>query len=233
MSALYVAITSLVSLAVLFVLTKIMGNKQMSELTMFDYIIGISIGSIAAEMSTNLEDFYKPLIAMIIYALVSFGISVLTAKNISLRRIFFGKSLLLYQNGVIFRENFKKARLDMSEFLCSCRNNGYFDLSKLNSCFLEPNGRISFLPKSSSRPVTPEDLKVEPVADSLMTNLIIDGKVIHDNLKFIGCDEKWLEEQASAENLKISDVMLAISDFNNKVTFFGKVYGKAPRDMFQ
>lgn len=84
-----VAITALASMAVLFVLTKIMGNRQMSELSMFDYINSITIGSIAAEMATSLEgDYKKPLTAMIVYGLLSFLISYLTCKSIVIRRFF-------------------------------------------------------------------------------------------------------------------------------------------------
>lgn len=94
-----IILTSLFSLAALFALTKLVGNKQMSELTMFDYIIGISIGSIAAEMATELEEPMKPLTSMIIYALVSGLISVATSKSMKLRRFFFGRSTVLMRNG--------------------------------------------------------------------------------------------------------------------------------------
>ena len=113
---------SLGSVIFLFILTKLMGNKEMSQLSMFDYIIGITIGSIAAEMSTALEsDFMQPVIAMAVYAVVSIVISILSYKSLKIRRIISGNSLILLDNGELYRDNLKKAKLDLNEFLMQCR----------------------------------------------------------------------------------------------------------------
>lgn len=110
------------SVIFLFILTKLMGNKEMSQLSMFDYIIGITIGSIAAEMSTALEsDFMQPVVAMAVYAIVSIVISVLSYKSLKFRKIISGTSLILLDNGEIYRDNLRKAKLDLNEFLMQCR----------------------------------------------------------------------------------------------------------------
>lgn len=110
------------SLIFLFILTKLMGNKEMSQLSMFDYIIGITIGSIAAEMSTALEsDFMQPVVAMAVYAAVSIVISIFSYKSLKFRRIISGNSLILLDNGELYRDNLKKAKLDLNEFLMQCR----------------------------------------------------------------------------------------------------------------
>ena len=132
---------SLGSLLALFILTKIMGNKEMAQLSMFDYIIGITIGSIAAEMSTALEnDFMQPLLAMIIYALASVVISFVSYKSLKINRFLTGPSLILLDNGEIYRNNLKKAKLDITEFLMQCRTSGYFNLSDIQTAILEPSG---------------------------------------------------------------------------------------------
>ena len=118
---------SLGSVIFLFILTKLMGNKEMSQLSMFDYIIGITIGSIAAEMSTALEsDFMQPVVAMAVYAVVSIIISILSYKSIKARRIISGTSLILLDNGELYRNNLKKAKLDLNEFLMLCRTSRIF-----------------------------------------------------------------------------------------------------------
>ena len=167
-----VIITSLVSLFVLFLLTKLVGNRQLSEFNMFDYIVSITIGSIAAEMATELEHPEKPLLAMAVYALISFVISVITAKSIKLRRILFGHSVVLMKSGQLYKKNFKKTRLDLNEFLMQARLNGYFDLSQVDTAVMEASGKISFMPKAASRPATPEDLKIVPEADKVFYNVI-------------------------------------------------------------
>lgn len=122
MDLLKIAALSFGSVIFLFILTKLMGNKEMSGLSMFDYIIGITIGSIAAEMATALEnDFMQPVVAMAVYAIVSIIISILSYKSLKVRRIISGNSLILLDNGELYRDNLKKAKLDLNEFLMQCR----------------------------------------------------------------------------------------------------------------
>lgn len=122
MELLKIVALSFGSLIFLFILTKLMGNKEMSQLSMFDYIIGITIGSIAAEMSTALEsDFMQPVVAMAVYAVVSIIISIFSYKSLKFRRIISGNSLILFDNGQLYRDNLKKAKLDLNEFLMQCR----------------------------------------------------------------------------------------------------------------
>ncbi len=99
MDIIYIIFTSLGSAITLFILTKIMGNREMSQLSIFDFITAITIGSIAAEMATALENFTKPLVAMIVYALLTVLISFVTNKSIKLRRFLTGKSIILLENG--------------------------------------------------------------------------------------------------------------------------------------
>ena len=155
-------VLSVGSLIVLFLLTKLMGYRQMSQLSLFDYINGITIGSIAAEMATNLEDYHRPLTAMIIYGLATVLLSLLTGKSIKARRFVNGKPLILLHHGTLYEENLRKAKIDLNEFLEQCRVSGYFDISQLQAVILEGNGRLSFLPKTEERPVTPAELRLTP-----------------------------------------------------------------------
>ena len=140
MDSLKIVALSFGSVIFLFILTKLMGNKEMSQLSMFDYIIGITIGSIAAEMSTALEnDFMQPVVAMAVYAIGSIIISILSYKSIKIRRIISGNSLILFDNNELYRNNLKKAKLDLNEFLMQCRTAGYFSLSDIQTAILEPN----------------------------------------------------------------------------------------------
>ena len=235
MESLHIFFTSLGSVITLFILTKIMGNRQMSQLSMFDYINGITIGSIAAEMATSLEDdFMKPLVAMTVYALLAVLISIITNKSIKLRRILTGETLILFDNGKLYAQSLKKARLDVNEFLTLCRNGGYFNIANLQTAILEPNGKISFLPLAAQRPVTPFDLNISPPEEKLVVNVIIDGKILADNLKFTGNDEKWLEKQLHAQGIsKVSDVFLATCDCANSLSIYVKVKKPMSRDFFE
>lgn len=126
----------------------------------------------------------------------------------------------------------KKAKIDVTEFLMQCRVNGYFDVSKLETAILEGNGKISFLPKVSDRPVTPSDMQLSPQQDYLVANVILDGKVMRKNLEHTGNDEKWLQNQIKGQGAKkIEDVLLATCDASNQVTVFLKENKKEAKDV--
>lgn len=234
MDLIKIALSSLASLAVLFILTKLMGNRQMSQLTMFDYINGITIGSIAAEMATSLEgDILKPLVAMVIYAVVVIVISLTSTKSSVIRRFFGGRSLIIMSNGKIYRNNLKKAKLDLNEFLVQCRVNGYFNLDDIETAVFESNGRISFLPKSGKRPVCPEDVHLFPNRAGYYVTMIADGEVLFQNLHAAGKNELWLKKELKRLGFaKYSDVFYAASD-GIELTAYGYDKTENKNDLFQ
>ena len=229
----YIIALSLGSVLAIFILTKLMGYRQMSQMSMFDYIIGITIGSSAAEMSTSLEDgFTQPLTAMIVYALAAIVLAWVTSKSIKARRVIEGEPLVLLNHGELYRSNFKKAKMDVTEFLAQCRINGYFDVSKLECAILEGNGRISFLPKAEERPLTPNDMQLTPEQDYMVANVILDGHIMEENLKNMGKDEKWLHSQITAQGAKdAKDVLLATCDRSDKVTVYLRENKKDAKDV--
>lgn len=234
MDLLNIFFSSIGSIIVLFLLTKLIGNKQVSELSTFDYINGITIGSIAAEMATSLEgDFLKPLLAMIIYAGAVILISFISSKYIGLRRFLIGRSIILLENNKLYKENLKKARLDMTEFLTQCRTNGYFDLSQVESAVFEPSGRISFLPKAQYRPVQPQDLSIPVSAEKPCVIVVSDGQILEKNLHTTGNDNIWLQKQLKEQGVNsVADVFLASCDSNNKLTVYIKLKNAPQNDIF-
>ena len=231
---LYIIALSLGSVIALFILTKLMGYRQMSQMSMFDYINGITIGSIAAEMATSLEENYvQPLTAMIVYALAAILLSWLSSRSIKARRVIEGKPLVLLNNGELYWENLKKAKIDVNEFLVHCRVNGYFDVSKLETAVLEGDGKISFLPMAAERPVTPSDLNLSAQQDYMVANVILDGKIMEENLRHTGNDEKWLKNQIKGQGAEnVEDVLLATCDTSNQVTVFLKTHRKEAKSVF-
>lgn len=222
MDIIRVILTSFLSLAVLFFLTKLMGYRQMSQLSMFDYINGITIGSIAAEMATT-DETLIPLTAMIIYTLTIICFSFISNKSIAFRRFVEGSPLILFNEGKIYKENLKKAKIDISEFLVQCRTNGYFDLADIQTAILECNGKISFLVCNTKRPINPEDMNITPKYDKLVSNVIMDGNVMLENLKHTGNNEKWLHDELHAKGCtSLSEIALATCDCYNSLSVYKK-----------
>lgn len=222
-------LTTLLSIAVLFLLEKMMGSKQVSQMTMFDYAIGITIGSITAELATELEEPAKPLTALIVYGIAAVAISVLTSKSLKARAVVTGKPLILLENGVIYRENLKKARLDLNEFLTYCRIGGWFDLNQLQAAVLEHNGAVSFLPREKDRPATPTDLDLNPRQSQLQVPFVMDGKLLPDNVRQAGKEEAWVHRSLLRQGYRDEkEVLLALWDGGEKLTVFPMTPPQSP-----
>lgn len=231
-----VFVSSLVSLSALFILTKLMGNREMAQLSMFDYISSIAIGSIAGEMAAmSTDNLIEPLLSMTILSLFTMSINYLTCKSIILRRFFQGQPLLLYQQGQIFEKNLLYAKLDIGELLAECRVKGYYNLEDIHTIILESNGKISVLPMSATRPVTPEDINISPIQATPLANIIIDGKIMKGNLKFFGKDEEWLKNKLKQKKASdIREVILATYDpAKDDINVYFKYHKKYKVDIFE
>lgn len=202
MEIIKVILTALLSVASLFIITKIMGHKQVAQLDFFDYVSGITIGSIGAELATELEKPYTPLIALAIYGLASLLLNLLAHKIPRTRKYINGTPTILMNDGNLYRKNLKKAKLDLSEFMLLCREQGYFDLDEIQTAIFEHNGKLSILPKAANRPATPDDLKITAKATHIGVEVIMDGRVMGDNLSRMGRDVNWLTKQLKIQGCK-------------------------------
>lgn len=221
MDIIKVILTALLSAVALFVIAKIMGHKQMSQLDLFDYVTGITIGSIAAELATELEEPWKPLIAMVVYAIITVILTLLTSKLPKIRKFVNGTPTIIMSGGKIYRKNMKKAKMDLSEFMVLCRQEGYFNLNDIQTAIFEYNGRLTVLPKATKRPVNPSDMNLVPPPESINTEVIMDGKVLSENLKRLGLDEVWLKKEIECQGFKnAKEIFLGICDNNHQLTLF-------------
>lgn len=221
MDIIKVILTALLSVMSLFIITKIMGHRQVAQLDFFDYITGITIGSVAAELATELETPWKPLIAMIIYGAASVILNLITNKLPKTRKYINGSPAILMNGGKLYKKNMKKAKLDLDEFLMMCREQGYFNLSDIQTAIFEYNGKLTVLPVSVNRPVTPADLNLNPAPASISIEVIMDGRVIEDNLKQMGLDSKWLSTQLKAQGYhNAKEIFLGVCDKNNQLSLF-------------
>lgn len=216
--------TSFLSVITLFIIAKVMGHKQLAQLDFFDYICGITIGSVAAELATELEAPWKPFTALVIYGLVSVILSLITHKLPQSRKFINGSPCILLDNGKLYRKNMKKSKIDLSEFMVMCREQGYFDLKDIQTAVLESNGQLSILPKSLKRPATPEDLKLEPEPAHINTEIIMDGRIMGENLKRIGVEEIWLQKELKKQGYKSAkEIYLGVCDEKLNTTFFKNI----------
>ena len=209
-----IILRSLVAMIVLFLLAKIIGPRQIAQLTFYDYVVGISIGSIAGAIAADPElSLWGGLIAMAIFTLLSIAMSYAGMKSLPARRFFSGTPHLLVCRGRIIEEAMKKQKFDVNDLLAACRAAGYFDIADLEYVIMEINGALSFLPKSEKAPLTPADMNLSPAPAAVRANVIIDGCVMEHHLRSVGLDRAWLEQRLNAENISdLKEVLLAVAD---------------------
>lgn len=211
-------------LIILFFITKTMGKKQISELNFFDYVVGITIGSIAADISLDIEkDMLAGIAALFIYGFISYIISFISIKSIWARRFIIGVPTVLVEKGKIIESGLKKSKIDVNDLLMVARENGYFNLDEIDYALMEVNGNISFLPKEKEKPVTKKDMKIKCSNEGLTVNAIIDSKYMANNMKAINKDKEWLDHELKVNGYDNYDnILLATIDNNYKVTIYEK-----------
>lgn len=214
---------SVASLIVLFLITKLMGKKQVSELSLFDYVIGISIGNYTAEMVMNFDyQYINGIIAILTFGIISYLVSILTMKSMSLRRFLIGVPTIIIDEGKISLEALKKAKLDINDFLEQCRGEGYFDVSEISSAILEVNGKISILPKRDYQVPTLKDLKIKANKEYLSVNVIIDGNLMENNLKNSNKNKAWLDKELEKQGYNGYKNILLATITNDSLNIFDK-----------
>ena len=218
---LQVSYRALISLVTLFLITKLLGKKQVSQLSLFDYVIGISIGNFAAEVTINLEaEWINGVVAVTIFGVVAYLVSILTMKSIIARRFFMGAPTVVIQNGKIIKESIKKIKFDINDLLEECRNNNYFDISEIEYALMEVNGKLSILPKGEYKNPTIKDLSLKPTKQGLTANVIIDGKIMLNNLKHCHKDKEWLLKELQVKGYALQNIILATLDINEKLVIY-------------
>ena len=219
-----IILRTIIVLIVLFFIAKMIGKKQISQLNLFDYIVGITIGSIAADISLDLEkDLLAGLLSLSLYGFIAYLISYITMKSIKARRFFTGVPTVLVEKSKIIESGLKKTKIDINELLAEARIAGYFDLDEIDYAIMEINGNISFLPKEKNKPVTKKDMKLKSPDSGLTANVIIDSKYMENNKKAINKRKRWLDHELKVQGYNTYDkILLATVDNNYKVLVYKK-----------
>ena len=211
MEFLKITLVALLSSITLLVITRITGRRQVSELTFFDYINGISIGSIAAAGAVApIRDFYRYLIAMVIFGAVSFFLAKITDHSVSVRHLVSGKPEILFQKGTFHRKTMSRLHLDLSELLMLCRNAGYFDLAQIDTVLMEVNGKISILPVTAQKPATPTELNTKVKQEELPVCVILDAELQTETLSKLGFTLDWLQKKLKEYKQELHSVFLGM-----------------------
>jgi uncharacterized membrane protein YcaP (DUF421 family) len=194
---------SLILFIIIFILTRITGKKHMSEITYYDYLSGITIGTIAGASSANENvNIWNGIIALAIWTFVPIIISYINMKSITSKRLTGGKPLILIKNGTIDDGALTKSRYTIEDLLMQLRKKEVFNLSQVEFAVLEIDGELSILKKAPYNTVTPKDLNIATPYNGLTIDLIINGRIMESNLDLAGKDKIWLKQQLVLKNIK-------------------------------
>lgn len=214
-----VIIRAIVAFFLLLIMTRLMGKTQLSQLNFFDYVVGITIGSTASTLATNMD---TPAVAGVTSILVWSGLAIaidrLTLKNIYIRKIIEGEPSVIIKNGKLMEKAMARANYDLAELMVQLRNKNIFNLSEVEEAVLEPDGQLSVLLKSQYQPVTPQDLNLDTQYKGMPQVLVVNGNIARHRLTELNLSEDWLLEQL--RNLGINDlaeVMVAQLDTSGRL----------------
>lgn len=188
-----VLIRTVLAFVTLFVVARLLGKQQLSQLTFYEYITGITMGDIAASIAIDAGR--SPLyymLALVAFAILTLGTGVITEKSRPLRKLIEGEPVVLVHNGKILEHNMAKSGYNMENLMMQLRERDAFDIREVEFAIAETDGYLTVLKKSQNRPVTPADLGIDTKYEGIPSEIIVDGQVIHQNLKQNHLDEAWL-----------------------------------------
>ncbi len=208
-------IFSSVAVVFLFVISKFMGKKQIAQLEFIDYVMGISIGSIASEMATDVGEtpFYYYLIGMTVFFLFDLMVSFLGRKGPAMKHFFKGRPEVIIYNGLLQYKALRKSKLDVNDVLSMCREQGYFDMTDVAFAVFETSGKLSVMPNGDQRPVVIKDLTKKYDKAQLPYYLIVDGHISYSSLNELKKDVKWLYNKAKLNKKSVKQVIFASYDY--------------------
>lgn len=193
------------------VIVRLMGKREIGQLSPFDFVVAIIIAELAAiPMETTGIPLWKAILPMLTLAVLEVFLSYLALYSPFLRKILDGQPQVVIKNGRIIKSELRKARYNLNDLLAQLREKGIVNVSDVEFGILETSGKLSVIPKSQKRPVTPEDLSLPTGYEGLPAVLIMDGTIVRENLRLTGLDEKWLTERLAEFNLRPRDVFLAV-----------------------
>jgi uncharacterized membrane protein YcaP (DUF421 family) len=210
---------SLIFLVLLFITTKVLGKKQISELSFFEYVAGITIGSIAGEVVTGLErSMTHGAVAIVAFGLVTYLVNFLSIKSKKFSDFAEGKSTVVIKDGKILENNLKKEKYTLDELSALLRQKDIFRVADVEFAVLEPRGNLSTLLKRENRPLTPKDLQMKMPNEKEPQTVIMDGNIIDESLRCAGKGRGWLYTELEKLDVTLDNVFIGQVDSYGELT---------------
>ncbi|MFC5468768.1 DUF421 domain-containing protein [Cohnella suwonensis] len=213
-----VTLRTLMAVLILFILTRVLGKRQISQLSLFEYITGISIGNMAAYLSLDTDsEWGLGIIAIVVWTAISLGIEFLQLKSKKARNLLDGTPTVIIQNGKILEKNMRKERITSDELMEMLRMKDVYNIATVEFAIMDTSGELNVMLKKEHQPLTPADLQLQVNAEKPSMAVIMDGKVLEDSLRKIGLNENWLYAKLHSLGTKPEKIYFAQVDSQNKL----------------
>ncbi|AWB44554.1 hypothetical protein DCC85_10165 [Paenibacillus sp. CAA11] len=214
----HIVVQSVVGLAVLFTFTRFLGKRQLTQLSFFEYIIGITIGNLAGFTSVDLEGHWlMGLIALAVWVVISLCIEVLQMRSKKARDIIDSRSTFLIKDGKILEGNLKKEKLSNEELLTLLRKKSVFNVEEIDHAVMEPSGELNVMLKDQYKPITLSQLQKGTGSGGIVYEIVLDGKIMNESLTAAGFSTRWLNRKLQEMGAKLEDVYFAQLDQSGKL----------------
>ncbi|MFY0779156.1 DUF421 domain-containing protein [Peribacillus simplex] len=214
-----ILLRSLFFLIVLFLITKVLGKKQLSQLSFFEYVTGITIGNVGAELATKVEgNIIHGVLSILVFAIAPFIAGLISLKSKTFRDLVEGKASVFIKDGKVMEDNLKKEKYTIDELLGLLRKKDVFDISEVEFALLEANGDFSVMLKKQNQPVTPKDLNLSVAAVKEPQTIIMDGSILDEPLSTIGLNRNWLHTELDKLGVILENVFLGQANSNGELT---------------
>ncbi|SEI56620.1 DUF421 domain-containing protein [Paenibacillus polymyxa] len=208
-----VALRTLLAIVILFVITKILGKRQVSQLSLFEYITGITIGNLAASIPLERESsWYLGTVSLAVWVLTTLCIEFLQIKSKKVRDLSDGKTTVLIKDGKILEDNLRKERLTLDELMEQLRSKNVFKVADVEFALMETSGEVNVLLTKDKQPVTLKDLNMLQLPEKEPTAVIMDGQLMEQQMAYMGITQQWLDAKLKEKSLTVKDVFFAQVD---------------------
>ncbi|CAH0281622.1 DUF421 domain-containing protein [Peribacillus sp. Bi134] len=214
-----IVLRSFFFLIVLFLITKVLGKKQLSQLSFFEYVTGITIGNVGAELATKVEgNIIHGVLSILVFAIAPFIAGLISLKSKTFRDLVEGKASVFIKDGKVMEDNLKKEKYTIDELLGLLRKKDVFDISEVEFALLEANGDFSVMLKKQNQPITAKDLNLPVAAVKEPQTIIMDGSILDEPLSTIGLNQNWLHTELDKLGVLLENVFLGQANSNGELT---------------
>lgn len=203
---------------IVLIVMRLMGKREIGQLQPFELVVSILIADLAsipmADSGIPITNGIIPILGLLVMHLL---ISLINIKSMKAREILCGKPSILIYRGRIDEKILKKERFTLNELQERLRGNNIVNIGDVEYAILETSGQLTVIPKPNKRNTIPQDFNIMPEYEGITYDLVIDGKVMYENLKKVGKDYNWLKKQVKEFNIKPEEALIVTIDGNNNI----------------